>query len=119
MQASGRISKEELAILNPLKKYLPESTFNDPVFIPPTSKPDKVDRKNRRKATKLFKDAGWNLVDGKLKNKKGDIFSWGSAKAINYDYGKMYFAYFNEILISGVFFPVSYTHLTLPTNREV
>lgn len=75
MQASGRISKEELAILNPLKKYLPESIFSDPVFIPPISKPDKVDRKNRRKAIKLFQDAGWDLVDGKLKNKKGDIFS--------------------------------------------
>ena len=75
MQASGKISKEELAILNPLKKYLPESIFSDPVFIPPKSKPDKVDRKNRRKAIKLFKDAGWDLVDGKLKNKKGDIFS--------------------------------------------
>ena len=75
MQASGRISKEELAILNPLKKYLPESIFSDPVFIPPKSKPDKVDRKNRRKAIKLFKDAGWDLVDGKLKNKKEDIFS--------------------------------------------
>ncbi len=75
MQASGRISKEELAILNPLKKYLPESIFSDPVFIPPTSKPDKVDRKNRRKAIKLFQDAGWDLADGKLKNKKGDIFS--------------------------------------------
>ena len=75
MQASGRISKEELAILNPLKKYLPESIFSDPVFIPPKSKPDKVDRKNRRKAIKLFKDAGWDLVDGNLKNKEGDIFS--------------------------------------------
>ena len=75
MQASGRISKEELAILNPLKKYLPESIFSDPVFIPPISKPDKVDRKNRRKAIKLFKDAGWDLVDGNLKNKEGDIFS--------------------------------------------
>ena len=75
MQASGRISKEELAILNPLKKYLPESIFSDPVFIPPKSKPDKVDRKNRRKAIKLFKDAGWDLIDGNLKNQKGDIFS--------------------------------------------
>ena len=55
MQASGRISKEELAILNPLKKYLPESIFSDPVFIPPKSKPDKVDRKIEEKQLNCLK----------------------------------------------------------------
>ena len=61
--------------MNKLKNYLPKSVFDDTVFIPPISKPDKVDRKNRRKATKLLKEAGWDLVDGKLKNKNGDKFS--------------------------------------------
>ena len=75
MQASGKISEKELAILSPIKNYLPKSVFDDTVFIPPISKPDKVDRKNRRKATKLLKEAGWDLVDGKLKNKNGDKFS--------------------------------------------
>ncbi|MFL2802477.1 MAG: extracellular solute-binding protein [Paracoccaceae bacterium] len=68
MQASGEISERELAILNPLKNYLPKSVYENSVFIPPISKPDKVDRKNRRKATKLFKESGWDLMDGKLKN---------------------------------------------------
>ena len=75
MQATGEISDEELVILSPLKNYLPKSVFDNSVFIPPKSQPNKVDRKNRRKAIKLFKEAGWNLIDGKLKNKDGDKFS--------------------------------------------
>ena len=75
MQAYGEISVEELEILNPLKNYFPRSVFDNHAFIPPISKPDKIDRKNRRKATKLFKESGWTLIDGKLKNKNGKSFS--------------------------------------------
>ncbi len=75
MAAQGKISNEEFSILEPLKSYLPKSVFNNEAFVPPVSKPDKVDRKNRRKASKLLKEAGWDIVDGKLKNGEGDIFS--------------------------------------------
>ena len=75
MAAKGKISNEEFSILEPLKSNLPKSVFNNEAFIPPVSKPDKVDRKNRRKASKLLKEAGWDIVDGKLKNGKGEIFS--------------------------------------------
>ena len=75
MAAKGKISNEEFSILEPLKSYLPKSVFNNEAFVPPVSKPDKVDRKNRRKASKLLKEAGWDIIDGKLKNGEGDIFS--------------------------------------------
>ena len=75
MKASGEISKEELTILSPLKSSLPKSVFDSSAFVPTISKPNKLDRKNRRKATKLFNEAGWNLVEGKLQNENGDTFS--------------------------------------------
>ena len=43
--------------------------------MPPKSSPNKVDRKNRRKAGKLLDDAGWKLKDGIRQNVEGQHFA--------------------------------------------
>ena len=74
MKASGMISEAELKILEPLKGYLPKEVFSQPAYLPPKSSPNKVDRKNRRKAGKLLDDAGWKLKDGIRQNEEGQHF---------------------------------------------
>ena len=75
MKASDMPSEDELKLLKPIKKYLPKAVLDQPAFLPPISSPNKIDRKNRRKAGKLLDQAGWNLNDGVRKNKKGEKFS--------------------------------------------
>ena len=71
MKADGEASEPELKLLLPLKKYFPEKVFSEPAFIPPKSIPNRVDRKNRRKAEKLINEAGWILKNDFLENEKG------------------------------------------------
>ena len=60
-------------------------------------------------------------------NKVGEAFSWLTLKPIlmsKYDFDRSIYRSIGKFLIiaiwQGLFiFPVSYTHLTLPTNREV
>ena len=74
MKASGMISEPELKVLKPFQKYLPEKIFNQPAYVPPKSSPNKVDRKNRRKAGKLLTEAGWVLKNGLRENAAGENF---------------------------------------------
>ena len=71
MKADGKASADELKLLLPLKEYFPEKVFSEPAFIPPKSIPNRVDRKNRRKAEKLINEAGWILKNDFLENEKG------------------------------------------------
>ena len=71
MKADGEPDRPELKILLPLKEYFPEKVFSKPAFIPAKSMPNRVDRKNRRRAEKLIKEAGWKLKNGFLENEKG------------------------------------------------
>jgi len=72
LQATGMPSPEELALLEPLRKYLPESVFTRPAYSPPVSKPTKLDRRILRKAGKLLDAAGWKIVNGVRTNAKGE-----------------------------------------------
>mgnify|MGYP001044073264 FL=1 len=74
MKASGMISEPELKILKQFQEYLPEKVFNQQAYVPPKSSPNKVDRKNRRKAGKLLTEAGWHLKNGLRKNAAGENF---------------------------------------------
>ena len=65
LASEGLPSDEELKILEPFRKQLPESVFNAPYAAPSTAKPDSL-RKNLRTATKLLKEAGWQIQEGKL-----------------------------------------------------
>jgi len=72
LQATGMPSPDELALLEPLRKYLPESVFTRPAYSPPVSKPTKLDRRILRKAGKLLDAAGWKVVNGVRTNAKGE-----------------------------------------------
>ncbi|MYM56141.1 extracellular solute-binding protein [Thalassovita mangrovi] len=74
MQAEGMPSEAELALLEPLRDYVPETVFTEPAFVPAVSSPDKVaDRKMLRRAGKLLEDAGWTVGDDGIRvNAKGE-----------------------------------------------
>ncbi len=58
-------SESEQAILQPFAAQLPDGTL-DKAFTPPTTDGSGRDRKSRRLALTLFKEAGWVLKKGKL-----------------------------------------------------
>lgn len=72
LQASGMPSKAELALLDPLRKYLPESVFTKPAYTPPVSKPTEIDRRILRRAGRLLDAAGWKVVNGMRTNAQGE-----------------------------------------------
>lgn len=71
LQATGMLEGAELALLEPFRGQVPESVFTEPAFTPPVSNGSGFDRKLRRKAQRLLKQAGWNVVDGMLRNATG------------------------------------------------
>jgi microcin C transport system substrate-binding protein len=74
MQAEGMPSEAELALLEPLRAFIPESVFTEPAFVPAVSKPDNTaDRGVLRAAGKLLEEAGWTVgPDGIRVNDKGE-----------------------------------------------
>ena len=68
-------SKEELAYLNPYIDLLPKEIFNTEYTNPKTDGSGFI-RSELQEATKLIKDAGWKLNDGKLVNSQGDPFEF-------------------------------------------
>lgn len=71
--ARGEPSAEELKLLEPYRDQLPKEVFG-PAYQAPASDGTGVDRKNLREATRLLKEAGWEVKDGKLRNAKGEAF---------------------------------------------
>ncbi|MGB0505780.1 MAG: extracellular solute-binding protein [Pikeienuella sp.] len=70
---SGPLEGAEAALL--ANAELPAEAVAGPV-LQPVSKGDGRNRRNIRKATKLLKQAGWNVVDGSLVNAKGEPFEF-------------------------------------------
>ena len=66
LAATGAPSKDELALLEPLRGQVPESVFA-PVFQNPVTDGSGNIRAHLRKARALLQKAGWEIVDGKLK----------------------------------------------------
>ena len=75
MQSEGVLSGSELALLEKFRGQLPAEIFTDPPFTPLVSRPNQVDRKAIRAASKLLDDAGWKVVNGKRTNAKGEILA--------------------------------------------
>lgn len=75
LASSGLPSKAELALLEPYRDDLPNELFTQPYPVPKTKGNGKI-RLNLRAATKLLKQAGWALHDGKLINKDGAPFEF-------------------------------------------
>ena len=74
-EAKGLPGPDELKILIPLKKALPEKVFTQEVPLPPSTLPPHSLRDNLRKARELFAEAGWTYRDGALRNAKGEPFT--------------------------------------------
>ena len=75
LASSGLPSQEELAYLNPYMDQLPKEIFNEEYRNPKTDGSGFI-RSELQEATKLLKEAGWVLKDGKLENSKGEIFEF-------------------------------------------
>ncbi len=73
MKASGPPSEAELALLAPHRAALPKEVFEAP-YTSPVSNGSGQDRKLLRTASKLLKQAGWIVKDGKRVNGKGEKF---------------------------------------------
>jgi microcin C transport system substrate-binding protein len=73
-EAKGLPGAEELKVLMPLKKDLPEKVFTQEVPLPPSTTPPGSLRENLRKARDLLAEAGWTYRDGALRNAKGEAF---------------------------------------------
>ncbi|MDA7949031.1 MAG: extracellular solute-binding protein [Hyphomicrobiaceae bacterium] len=71
MKASGPPSEGELALLAPHRDKLPKEVFDTP-YSSPVSNGSGQDRKLLRAASKLLKEAGWTVKDGKRVNAKGE-----------------------------------------------
>ena len=73
--AHGLPSKEELALLEPLRDQLDPAVFG-PAPVPPSTNPPSSLRANLLQARELLKQAGWEYRDGALRNAKGDVFKF-------------------------------------------
>lgn len=73
-EAKGLPGKDELALLEPLRKQLRPEVFTQPVPLPPTTTPPGSLRANLREARRLLTEAGWTYRDGALRNAKGEPF---------------------------------------------
>lgn len=73
LASSGLPSGRELEILEEYRDRIPDETFLT-VYDPPSTDGTGQIRRNLRTATKLLKEAGWNIVDGKLTHlKTGEV----------------------------------------------
>ncbi len=75
LAASGLPQGLELEYLLPFKDSLPSEVFSQPLTPPVNSQRGSL-RANLREAKKLLREAGWNIENGKLKNKEGEVFSF-------------------------------------------
>lgn len=74
-EAKGLPGPDELKLLLPLKKYLPEKVFTEAAPSPPSTNQPGSLRGNLRKARDLLAAAGWTYRDGALRNAKGEAFT--------------------------------------------
>ena len=75
LASSGLPSQAELAYLNPYIDLLPKEIFSKEYTNPETDGSGFI-RSELQDATKLIKDAGWKLNDGKLINSNGELFEF-------------------------------------------
>jgi microcin C transport system substrate-binding protein len=76
MEPTGLPGPEELALLEPLRDKVPPEVFTQE-FTQPTTAGDGNPRDNLIKARDLLTAAGWEIVDGVLKNKtSGEAFTF-------------------------------------------
>jgi len=74
-EAKGLPGKDELEVLQPLRKRLSKDIFEKPVPLPPVNGTPENLRANLRRARDLLAAAGWTYRDGALRNAKGEAFT--------------------------------------------
>ncbi len=74
LQAEGKPSPEELALLDPLRDQLDPSVFEQ-AYLQPASNGSGRDRTRLREASKLLKEAGWVQKGRALVDKNGKPFT--------------------------------------------
>ncbi len=76
LEAKGLPTQDELKYLEPLRDKVPAEVFTQE-FNQPTTDGTGNPRDNLLKAQQLLKDAGWDVVNGQLTNKKtGEAFTF-------------------------------------------
>lgn len=75
LAATGLPKGDELALLTPYRKQLPDSVFSS-VYQPPKTDGSGNNRTNLMIAQKLLTSAGWTVQNGKLTNSKKEVFSF-------------------------------------------
>jgi microcin C transport system substrate-binding protein len=73
-EAKSLPGPDELEVLKPLRKMLPEKIFTQEAPLPPSTDPPGSLRANLEKARALLAEAGWTYRDGALRNAKGEPF---------------------------------------------
>lgn len=73
LAASGLPDKDELALLEPLRGKIPDRVFTE-TYQPPRTDGSGNLRDNLRIATRLLREAGWQIKDGKLVDSAGKPF---------------------------------------------
>ncbi len=71
MAARTLPTEPELELLNPLRDQLPPEIFTE-VYEQPRSDGSGSNRRNLRRATQLFAEAGWTVQSGRLVNSAGE-----------------------------------------------
>ena len=71
--ATGLPGEDELQLLEPYREQLPPELFERPFRFPEVTSPEDH-RANIVKARQLLAAAGWHVVDGVLKNARGEPF---------------------------------------------
>jgi microcin C transport system substrate-binding protein len=75
LASSGLPTPEELAVLEPFRKDLPEEVFTQEFTVPKTDGSGNL-RSQLRAASRLLNDAGWTVKDGKRFNAQGQELSF-------------------------------------------
>ncbi len=75
LASSGLPNAAELALLTPLKQYIPATVFEQPFSLPITDGSGN-NRQQLREAKQLLEQAGWTVQNGQLKNAQGVVFSF-------------------------------------------
>ena len=72
LAARGQPGKSELDLLEAYRNRVPDEVYDKPIAFPRTDGSGN-NRKNLRVATRLLKQAGWAVRDGKLTNAEGEV----------------------------------------------
>lgn len=77
LAATGLPGPDELAVLEPLRRFLPAELFTTPFALPPTDGSGPyASRANQRTALRLLAEAGWTVRQGRLLDGGGRPFAF-------------------------------------------